>query len=58
MGEAAYGPAAPTIIADYYPVADRGRVLAFFYMAIPVGRFDHTVRVFAVSSSCALVRPA
>ena len=37
VGEAAYGPAAPTIIADYYPVADRGRVLAFFYMAIPVG---------------------
>jgi MFS family permease len=37
LGEAAYGPVAPTIIADYYPVAKRGRVLAIFYMAIPVG---------------------
>jgi MFS family permease len=37
IGEAGYGPAAPTIIADYYPVERRGRVLAWFYMAIPVG---------------------
>jgi len=37
IGEAAYGPAAPTIIADLYPVERRGRVLAWFYMAIPVG---------------------
>lgn len=37
IGEAAYGPAAPTLIADMYPVARRGNVLAWFYMAIPVG---------------------
>ncbi len=37
IGEAGYGPAAPTIIADLYPVKTRGRVLAWFYVAIPVG---------------------
>lgn len=37
IGEAAYGPAAPTIISDLYPVERRGSVLAWFYMAIPVG---------------------
>jgi MFS family permease len=37
IGEAAYGPAAPTIISDVYPLKDRGRVLAWFYVAIPVG---------------------
>jgi MFS family permease len=37
LGEAAYGPAAPTIISDHYPVKRRGQVIAWFYMAIPVG---------------------
>lgn len=37
VGEAAYGPVAPTIISDYFPVERRGRVLAWFYLAIPVG---------------------
>ena len=37
IGEAGYGPAAPTVIADLYPVSRRGAVLAWFYMAIPVG---------------------
>ncbi len=37
VGEAAYGPVAPTILSDLYPVEERGRVLAWFYMAIPVG---------------------
>lgn len=37
IGEGAYGPVAPAMIADYYPVAVRGRVLAWFYAAIPVG---------------------
>jgi MFS family permease len=37
VGEAAYGPAAPTIISDLYPRSIRGRVLSWFYMAIPVG---------------------
>jgi MFS transporter, Spinster family, sphingosine-1-phosphate transporter len=37
IGEAAYGPVAPALISDFYPVKVRGRVLAWFYMAIPVG---------------------
>src|SRR5579871_3390470 len=37
IGEAAYGPVAPTMISDLYPVKVRGSVLAWFYMAIPVG---------------------
>jgi MFS family permease len=37
IGEAAYGPVAPDMISDLYPVQVRGRVLAWFYMAIPVG---------------------
>jgi MFS family permease len=37
IGEAAYGPVAPAIISDFYPVKVRGQVLAWFYMAIPVG---------------------
>ncbi len=37
VGEAAYGPAAPTILADLYPVQRRGRIMAYFYVAIPVG---------------------
>ena len=37
IGEAGYGPAAPTIISDLYPVSRRGAVLSWFYAAIPVG---------------------
>jgi MFS family permease len=37
VGEGAYGPVAPTMISDLYPIQQRGRVLAWFYMAIPVG---------------------
>jgi MFS family permease len=37
VGEAAYGPVAPAVISDFYPVNVRGKVLAWFYMAIPVG---------------------
>jgi MFS family permease len=37
IGEAAYGPVAPAIISDLYPVRIRGQVLAWFYLAIPVG---------------------
>jgi MFS family permease len=37
VGEAAYGPVAPTLISDFYPIKMRGQVLAWFYMAIPVG---------------------
>lgn len=37
IGEAAYGPVAPSMLSDMYPVADRGKVMARFYLAIPVG---------------------
>ena len=37
IGEAGYGPAAPTIISDFYPLEKRGQVLSWFFMAIPVG---------------------
>jgi MFS family permease len=37
IGEAAYGPVAPTILSDLYPVQIRGRILSWFYLAIPVG---------------------
>jgi MFS family permease len=37
IGEAGYGPAAPTIISDLFPIETRGRVMAVFYAAIPVG---------------------
>jgi len=37
VGEAGYGPAAPTIISDLFPMEKRGAVLAWFFMAIPVG---------------------
>ncbi|MDQ3198896.1 MAG: MFS transporter, partial [Verrucomicrobiota bacterium] len=32
-----YGPAAPTILADLFPISVRGRVLSIFCAAIPVG---------------------
>jgi len=37
IGEAAYGPVAPAIIADSYPISVRGRVLSWFYTALPIG---------------------
>jgi MFS family permease len=37
VGEAAYGPTAPGVISDLYPVRVRGAKLAWFYAAIPVG---------------------
>ena len=37
IGEGGYGPAAPTILADLFPIEKRGRVLALFCSAIPVG---------------------
>jgi len=37
VGEAAYGPVAPSMLSDLYPERSRGRVLAGFYLAIPVG---------------------
>ncbi len=37
IGEGGYGPAAPTVLADLYPLEKRGRILALFCAAIPVG---------------------
>jgi MFS transporter, Spinster family, sphingosine-1-phosphate transporter len=37
IGEGGYGPAAPTILADLFPLEKRGRILAVFCAAIPVG---------------------
>ena len=37
IGEAAYGPVAPAIIADSFAINVRGRVLSWFYTALPVG---------------------
>ena len=37
IGEAAYGPVAPAMISDMYPIKTRGRVLSWFYIAIPLG---------------------
>ena len=37
IGEAGYGAVAPSLISDLYPRELRTRMLAFFYIAIPVG---------------------
>lgn len=36
-GEAGFGAVAPTLISDLFPKEKRGRMLSFFYVAIPVG---------------------
>jgi predicted MFS family arabinose efflux permease len=37
VGEASYGAVAPAMLSDHFPPAKRGRMLAVFSMAIPVG---------------------
>jgi MFS family permease len=37
IGEAAYGPVAPAMLSDLYPESRRGKIMAWFYLAIPVG---------------------
>jgi len=37
VGEAAYVTIAPSLLADYFPLRQRGRVMAIFFCAIPVG---------------------
>jgi len=37
IGEASLGIYAPALLADFYPEADRNRILTIFYTAIPVG---------------------
>src|SRR5512136_2077200 len=37
VGEASFGTVSPGLVADCFPREKRGRVLALFYLAIPVG---------------------
>ncbi len=37
IGEGAYGPVASAMLADIFPQSSRGKVMAWFNMAIPVG---------------------
>jgi MFS transporter, Spinster family, sphingosine-1-phosphate transporter len=37
VGEAGFGAVAPGLISDMFPREKRGRMLAYFYVAIPVG---------------------
>jgi len=37
VGEAAYVTIAPSLLSDYFPIRQRGRVMAIFFCAIPVG---------------------
>lgn len=37
IGEAAYGTIAPSLLADLFPKSRRGRVMAVFFAAIPIG---------------------
>ncbi len=37
VGEGGYGPVAPSMLADFYPVEKRGKIMSLFYLAISVG---------------------
>jgi MFS family permease len=37
VGEASYVTIAPSLLSDYFPMRQRGRVMAIFFCAIPVG---------------------
>jgi len=37
IGEASFGTVSPGLLADFFPRERRGRVLSWFYLAIPVG---------------------
>ncbi len=37
IGEASYGVIAPTLIADLFPVKERGRAMGVYYLALPLG---------------------
>lgn len=37
VGEAAYGTIAPALLADQFPLERRGRIMAVFFSAIPIG---------------------
>ncbi len=37
LGEASYGAIAPALIADLFPIKQRGRAMGVYYLALPVG---------------------
>jgi len=37
IGEASFGTVSPGLVSDFFPKEQRGRVLSWFYVAIPVG---------------------
>jgi MFS family permease len=37
IGEASFGTVSPGLLADFFPKERRGRILSYFYLAIPVG---------------------
>jgi MFS family permease len=37
IGEATFGTVSPGLLSDYFPKEKRGRILSYFYLAIPVG---------------------
>ena len=37
LGEASYGVIAPALIADLFPIKQRGRAMGVYYLALPVG---------------------
>ncbi len=37
LGEASYGAIAPALIADLFPVKERGRAMGVYYLALPLG---------------------
>ena len=51
IGEASYATTAPGIITDFYDTAHRGRALAVFYAAIPIGSALGYVLGGAISQS-------
>src|SRR5438046_6743373 len=63
IGEGGYGPAAPTILSDLFPIEIRGRIMAIFCAAIPVGSAVGYVSVGSIAAqlgwrwACDLVSP-
>jgi MFS family permease len=37
IGEASFGTVSPSLLSDFFPKEVRGRILSYFYLAIPVG---------------------
>ena len=37
IGEASFGTVSPGLIADFFPKEERGKIISWFYLAIPVG---------------------